>query len=205
MFRKLMLLEKPFDFLRRAGGWFVTVLALSLLVRLWLVLFTEGTYDVEIWQHHAEEIQRIGLTAYYNASFGDIRQYNHPPVMGHIASLCLSLSAWLHLPFKVLFRLLFALQDFLIAFYLMRIFRASAYKYVCMAFYLLCPLTFILSSYHGNSDSSLGLFGLACLYYFSLGKYAVAGIILGAGTWVKWIAALLVPVMLFSAPGASTM
>lgn len=173
----------------------MSVLVLSAVIRLYVVIFTEGTYDVEIWRHHAQEIQRIGLIEYYRVSLGN---YNHPPAMGYIAAFCLSLSQWLTLPFKVLFRLLFTLQDFLIAFYMMKIFATNKYKYIQTSFYLLCPITFILSSYHGNTDSSMGLFALAGLYYLSINKYIIAGIILGTGTWVKWIIMLTLPVIFFS-------
>lgn len=197
MLRKLINLEKPFDFLKSGGRWFVLVLVISALIRLYMVIFTEGTYDIQIWQRHAQEIQRTGLIEYYRNSLGN---FNHSPVAGYLASFCLSLSKWLAIPFKILFRIPLALLDFLTAFYLIKIFSGSRYKYVYVAFYLLCPLTFILSSFHGNTDSLLGLLGLASLYYASINAYITAGIILGAGVWVKWVILLILPALFFGIP-----
>ena len=192
MFQKLIELGKSFNFFKSGGCWFVLVLVLSVLIRLYMVIFTDGTYDIEIWQGHAQEIQRLGLIEYYRISLGS---FNHPPVAGYFASFCLSLSMWSTIPFKILFRLSITLQDFLIAFYLMKIFANNKYRYIYTAFYLLCPITFIFSAYHGNTDSIVGLFCIACLYYASNNKYIIAGILLGAGTWVKWIAVLILPVL----------
>lgn len=201
MLQRLIKLEKPFNFLRDGGTWFKIVLLISILIRLYLVLFTEGTYDVEIWEHHIEEIDRIGLIKYYEFSYGHARQFNHPPLISYIVKYIFSLSKYFSIPFKISFRLLFALLDFLTAFYLFNIFKSKPYRYLLIGFYLLCPLTFIMSAYHGNVDSSLGLFILMSLYYLSRKKYLIAGLIFGFGMSVKWIILLTAPTLFFSIPG----
>jgi hypothetical protein len=64
------------------------------------------------------------------------------------------------------------------------------------------PVTFILSSYHGNSDSALGLIILMSIYYLSRQNFLAAGLILGFGTWIKWIILMVAPALFFAVPEA---
>jgi len=65
---------------------------------------------------------------------------------------------------------------------------------------LLNPITFIMSAYHGNTDSAVGLVILATIYYISQNKYLLAGLIFGFGGWLKWIVILACPVLFFALP-----
>jgi hypothetical protein len=185
----------------RNSKWFILVIAFSIAVRLYLVLCTQGTYDMDIWEKHAEEINKVGLTEYYKATVGSVTTFNHPPATGKLIAYIYALSGYLDLPFKVIFRSLFASLDFVIAFYLLKIFKADPRRHVYATFYLLSPITFIFSSYHGNTDTSLGLFLLLSLYFISRKEFIAAGICLGIGVWVKWIILLVFPVLFLSVSG----
>ena len=193
--------HRMFEFLKHNGMWFKIVIIISVLVRLYLAILTEGTYDVEIWNKHISVINKIGLIEYYKTTQGSERAYNHPPAISSFITGILHVGDLLRIPFKIIFRLFFASLDFVTAFYLLKIFKNNTYKYLLTASYLLNPATFILSAYHGNTDSSLGLFILAAAYYLSQKKYMLSGIILGLGSWVKWIVFLPAPVLLFAILG----
>ena len=45
----------------RAGIWFWLLLALGAALRFYLVVFTAGTKDVEIWEWHARDVRDYGL------------------------------------------------------------------------------------------------------------------------------------------------
>lgn len=201
MFRGGGKLAGILGFLKSNGAWFKAVLIISVLIRLYLAIFTQGTYDLDLWQRHMKEINRIGVIGHYNATSEETPPYNHPPVISAVAAAVFSLSESLHIPFKVFFRLLFTPVDFVIVFYLLKVLAANPYKYLLAAFYLLNPITFIFSAYHGNTDSILGLAVLMAVYYLSKKRYLAAGLILGAGSWVKWIVFLAAPPLFFAARG----
>ena len=67
----------------RPGIWFWVVIALGAALRFYLVVFTEGTYDVTIWEQHARGVSELGLFDYYHSS----PKANHPPFILEAESL----------------------------------------------------------------------------------------------------------------------
>lgn len=45
----------------RAGIWFWLLIALGAALRIYLVLFTQGTYDAGLWQLHSTGASELGL------------------------------------------------------------------------------------------------------------------------------------------------
>src|SRR5262245_30471075 len=73
-------------------------------IRIYCVVFTNGTGDLEDWQDHAQQVFDRGLIGYYHAnSFA-----NHPPFISKVGSLILQTSTLTHIPFRILFRAPFA-------------------------------------------------------------------------------------------------
>ena len=64
--------------MRERGAWLWLALALGAALRVYLLVFTEGTFDVAIKQHHGTQIGRLGLLEYYRQA----AVFNHPPLMG---------------------------------------------------------------------------------------------------------------------------
>ena len=48
--------------------WFWAVIFIGLAIRIYCAVFTEGTYDVGIWQEHADGVRQLGLIGYYHAN-----------------------------------------------------------------------------------------------------------------------------------------
>src|SRR5207245_2494881 len=85
----------------RPGIWFWLVIALGAAFRFYLVVFTDGTQDVTIWERHAGDVRDHGLIGYYH---GD-PWANHPPFISKVESLfllaaavALGVSLWIKLP-----------------------------------------------------------------------------------------------------------
>lgn len=85
--------------------WFVVLLGAAL--RLYLVVFTQGTRDVELWQEHAGGVRDFGLIGYYHTS----KEANHPPFISYAESLLLRVANAVGVPYRIFLRLPFALLD----------------------------------------------------------------------------------------------
>src|SRR5437879_11783815 len=91
----------------RSGIWFWIVIALGAALRFYLVVFTDGTQDVAIWERHARDVRDFGLVAYYH---GD-PSANHPPFITEAETLLLRVSDATEIPFRILLRAPFAFLD----------------------------------------------------------------------------------------------
>src|SRR6266481_2631760 len=75
--------DVPTRWYSRPGIWFWVIITLGAALRFYLVVFTEGTQDVAIWERHARDVRDHGLIGYYH---GD-PWANHPPFISKVESL----------------------------------------------------------------------------------------------------------------------
>ena len=61
----------------RPGTWFWLVIVIGAVLRIYCILFTNGTSDMEDWEDHATQVRDRGLIGYYHAN----EYANHPPFM----------------------------------------------------------------------------------------------------------------------------
>jgi len=181
----------------RPGIWFWVVIALGAALRFYLVLFTDGTQDVAIWERHARDVRDHGLIGYYH---GD-PSANHPPFISETESLFLRAAEATGVPFRIFLRAPFALLDAATAFLLFSLLGACQWRFVAAAVYWLNPLSIIFSAYHGNTDSAVAFFLLLCVWFLSEDKLLAAAIALGVSLWIKLPTVLAVPALLFFIPG----
>jgi len=184
----------------RRFTWFTWLLIASGLIRLYLVFCTEGSFDVQLWETHAANILKLGLSGYYASDVAKTTVFNHPPMIGSVVAGLFWLCSHTGIAFKIVFRLLLTSTDYLTAYYLYRIFRNSPDRRLVVAGYLLNPLTIIFSAYHGNTDPLIALCVTLSLYFISRKHPVAAGIALGCGMWVKWIVLLVLPAFFFALP-----
>lgn len=177
--------------------WFRSVLALGIILRLYFVIFTQGTYDVEIWQGHAERINEIGLIKYYHEN----PLANHPPFISEIVSYILQFSRRTGIPFRVLLRLPFCLIDGGTVILLLLMLRQVPRRLLVATAYWLNPLAILYSSYHGNTDSAVAFFVFLSLWLLSRNRNVGAALALGAGLWIKLPVVLAVPALLLLVQG----
>lgn len=182
---------------QRPGAWLWLALTLGAAVRLYLVLATEGTYDVSIWRQHASGVANLGLIDYYQRG----HKFNHPPLAGLGMAGLWEISAATGAPFRILLRAPFALLDLGTALLMLRVLRASPWRYALTAGFWLCPLSFVYSSFHGNTDTAVAFFTLLAVTLVASARPGWAGAALGAGLAVKLPGILAAPALVFALPG----
>lgn len=175
--------------------WFLAALIAGLAIRLYLVFFTRGTYDIDLWTRHAQGVATDGLQYYHQA-----KMMNQPPFVVEMAVATIKLSVATGIPFRILWRLPFALLDAVTALLLLGVLRNRADCLIISACYWLHPLAIIFSSYHGNTDSSVALFLMLCLYLLSWERTGWAGVAAGISLWIKLTGALAIPAAIFWLP-----
>lgn len=169
-------------------------------IRAFLVLATPGTYDLRIWEIHAEALHDIGLLTYYRVSLGSVEPFNHPPAIAKLVEAIWEASRALGLDFGIAFRLVFACFDLGTAWVLSRLLARHPRRFLLVGLYLINPIVFLFSAYHGNTDAALPFFALLSLLLVTRERYALAGISAGAGISVKWIILLVFPPLLLALP-----
>ena len=175
---------------------FWLVIALGLAFRIYLVVFTQGTQDVEIWERHARDVERWGLIAYYHAD----PSANHPPFITEVETLLVRISDTTGIPFRILLRAPFALLDLGTTFLLLLILAECRWRFVVAAIYWLNPLSLIFSAYHGNTDSAIAFLLMLCVWLLSKEKPLVAAVTLGLSLWIKLPTILALPAFCFFIP-----
>ena len=58
--------DVPTRWYSRSAIWFWVVITLGAALRFYLVVFTNGTQDVTIWERHARDVRDHGLIGYYH-------------------------------------------------------------------------------------------------------------------------------------------
>jgi hypothetical protein len=177
--------------------WFRGAIALGFALRLYLCLFTEGTYDVAIWRGHAEKIGELGLIRYYHSN----PLANHPPFISEVFSWMLSAGQHSAIPFRVLLRLPFVLIDAGTLALLLSVLAHHERRLVLAAAYWLHPLSLLFSAYHGNTDSSVAFFVLLSGWLLAQKKTIAAAMAIGVGLWIKLPVVVAVPALLLLLDG----
>ena len=180
----------------RSGIWFWLVIALGAALRFYLVVFTDGTQDVAIWERHARDVREQGLIAYYH---GDASA-NHPPFISEVESWLVAASDATGVPFRILLRAPFALLDLGTTFLLLLLFGECRWRFLAVATYWLNPLSIIFSAYHGNTDSAVAFFLALCVWLLEKNKLFVAAIALGVSMWIKLPIVLAIPAFVLFIP-----
>jgi len=180
-----------------ASVWFWAAIAIGIAIRFYLVIFTEGTLDVAIWERHARDVATRGLTGYYHAD----DSANHPPFISEVESLLVRCADVSGIPFRILLRAPFILGDAGIAFLLLSLLWPSPWRFIIVTCYWLNPLSLIFSAYHGNTDCAVAFFLLLCVWLLSRGRIAAAGFFLGVSFWIKLPGVLAIPALIFFIQG----
>jgi len=170
--------------------WLAVVIGAAL--RVYCIVFTSGTGDMEDWEDHAQQVHDRGLIGYYHAnSFA-----NHPPFISKVSSLILQMSAATHIPFRVLFRAPFALLDAGNAWLLFLLLPENRWRLFATACYWLSPAAILISAYHGNTDTAVAFFLLLSVWLATTQRIVSSGAALGASLWVKLPGILALPALL---------
>lgn len=179
------------------GPWLWGVLLVGAVLRLGLVLLSEGTHDVAIWQSHAGWTHQYGLVGYYERS----PVFNHPPFVGWALAELWALGKALDVPFRVLLRIPTSVIDLGSAWVLLRLFAGSPARYLVFTACWLNPLAVILSAHHGNTDSAVAFAALLAVWAAGRGRAGAAGAAIGVGLWIKLPVLIAAPAVGFALRG----
>ncbi len=173
--------------------------ALALCARVPLVLTSIGSNDMPTWQSFGSQIAATSVGHLYDTH----PLFNHPPLMGLFASLTYSLSRWTGAPFEWLFKAPMLLADAASACLLYWSWRRRNPLTAALVFAAFCcnPVSFQISSYHGNTDSLCASLLLACALLLDLQLFFAAGLALAASINVKLLPVVLILPMLGCAGG----
>jgi hypothetical protein len=161
-------------------------------LRIYCVIFTTGTSDMEDWEDHAQQVVNRGLIGYYHAnSFA-----NHPPFISTVAGLILQISALTHIPFRILFRAPFVILDAGNALLLFLLLPESRWRLFATACYWVSPAAIIISAYHGNTDTAMSFFVLFAVWLATRERVLGSGLAFGASFWIKLPTILALPALL---------
>jgi len=190
-------LAKGLRWIAQTPLWFRGAIALGLALRLYLAVFTQGTYDVGIWRSHAEKIGDIGLMRLYH----ETTLANHPPFLGELSSWMLKAGQRTGIPFRILLRMPFIFADAGTCVLILLALAHHERRLLLASAYWLHPLAILFSSFHGNTDSSVAFVVLLSGWLLAQKKTIAAAIALGVGLWIKLPAVLAIPALLLLVDG----
>src|SRR5438552_18211826 len=115
----------PSSMKRKSTLW--TSMLIGAALRIYCLVFTNGTGDMDDWEDHAQQVLNRGLIGYYHAnSFA-----NHPPFISKVSALILQIATVTHVPFRILFRAPFALLDAVNALLLLSLLAEHRWRVFC--------------------------------------------------------------------------
>ncbi|MBC8132047.1 MAG: hypothetical protein H7X95_03625 [Deltaproteobacteria bacterium] len=167
---------------------------LGLLARFALAKRTLGSNDITTWAGFARAIRTTSLGNVYDTVAG----FNHPPLMGWFAAVADAASVRFQMRFDLAFKAPMILAACVGAALIYRYWRGRRASYAPLAFVLFCwnPMSFLVSGYHGNTDSLCAMLSLLAALLMDCGLPFWGGLALAASINVKLIAVLLIPVLL---------
>jgi hypothetical protein len=166
---------------------------------------TLGTIDVYTWRADILKASAEGVAALYRdgvqfSSHGNLfnaQVFSHPPSMIHVLQAWHLLEIHGHLPLQFWMRFSCALADALSLLVVWKIGKQNPSLRIApagLALLAACPLSLMISGFHGNTDPIMILFVLASVYFIERRCWAVAGAFFGLAMCIK-----IVPVILLIA------
>jgi Glycosyltransferase family 87 len=163
---------------------------IGLAARVVVVMFSIGSNDMTTWREFAEQITRTSVGQLY-----DEREYfNHPPLMGFLASGLCTLSQWSGIRFEYLFKAPMLLADVASGALLYHGYKPRGEVRAALVFALFCcnPVSILITAYHGNTDSLCASLALLAAVLMDARRAFWSGLALAAAINVKLIPVLLI-------------
>jgi len=173
----------------------------SFLLKCTIAWWTYGTNDVRYWETFTKtRAEAGGMELYYR-----VHIFNHPPFMIHWLEFLDLLKVLTGLSFPFLLRMPAILADFGSVILVGRLLGPRLRQAtVRRAWYLLAaaPPSFLISGFHGNTDSMMVFFVLLCIWLL-VERYPawLAGLAWGMSMNIKVVPILLAPVLFLWLPG----
>ena len=175
----------------------IAAITVATAIKVCLAIFTVGTNDVLTWQSFVANIHKAGDATVYGLRgiYGD--PFNHPPFMIHVLLVLDWISRKTHLSFPFLLRFPAITADIGTLFLIYRMQRIGVLKTTVAAIVALalCPISILISGFHGNTDSVLVFFIVASVYLLLVKQSEwAAGLAFGMAINIKVVPIILVAV-----------
>jgi hypothetical protein len=181
---------------RIAWGAVATAALVALAGKLVLALRTYGTNDVYYWQFFLDTYRQYGGAGLYE----HVAIFNHPPCVVGLLAVLDALSHhfaggfpfWLRLPAT-----LADLASLLIVWNLLRQERNVRSLEISLLLMAACPISLLVSGFHGNTDPLMIMFVLLAIGSGSRGQPWLAGVAYGMSMNVKVAPLIFAPFFVF--------
>lgn len=185
---------------------FAVALCVGLALRVGLIICSHGSNDMVTWAYFADTIRDHGLWFAYE----NLPLFNHPPLMGWMASALRQLAQFIGLEFRIVYKLPMLGADLVSLVLLAKIWtrqtwlpRATPRRVTilaALAIFSCNPISILVTAFHGNTDSLCAMFGLLAAYFHSRGRWSLAGLALAASVNVKIVGVMWAPALFFLCP-----
>jgi 4-amino-4-deoxy-L-arabinose transferase-like glycosyltransferase len=174
--------------------------AVATVVKLEIAARTFGTNDVHYWRRFALSVRVFGPVGIYGHQVQDAPVYNHGPLAGWMLVAINWLLDHGVASFPFLIRIPASLADFFTAalvFELVRLVGSARRAAVAAGLVVCSPVLFVVSGFHGNTDSVFVMFALLSAYLLVVrGWLFAAGVAFGIAVSIKLVPVVLGPVLL---------
>ncbi len=177
------------------------VAAVAFLAKCLLALLTYGTNDITTFTLDLAKVSTQGASALYREGIQfsargitfPVQVFSHPPAMINVLKFWEFLHRVTGLPLQFWMRFSCALADAVGLIVLSRIAQLTRLRLTTPNLILIaaCPISIMISGFHGNTDPIMVLFVLVSVYFTEADRPGVAGIWFGLALCVK-----IVPLML---------
>jgi hypothetical protein len=161
-----------------------------------MALFTYGTLDVTTWRKdvaavkngQAAELYRVGVQYPVHGRPYPAQIMSHPPSMIYVLLFWDQLENLTGLPLQFWVRFACALADAGTVLFVWRLsLRRPGFTIDAKALILLaaCPVSLVISGFHGNTDPIMVFFLVASVYFVEAGKASIAGLFFALALCIK--------------------
>jgi hypothetical protein len=153
-----------------------------------------GSNDMRTWFEFGESIYRTSVGELYDTH----EKFNHPPLMGLMASLAYAAAGFSGIRFEWLFKLPSVVADLGAALLLYQRYGGEKKTRAAGAFAHFCcnPASILITAYHGNTDSLCASLMLLAVLLLDAKRYGASGLALAASINVKLVPVLLIAPLL---------
>ena len=176
-------------------------------MKCFLALLTYGTNDVLTWEGAVEKLKADGTRLLYvegapTEKEGELRKiqlFNHPPAVIHLLYAWDSIARVTDLPLRGVIRLTASFADAVALWIAYLTAVRSGVRIQTAAWLLLAvnPIGIMVAGFHGNTDTIMICFLLACIYFLTIERMRLGGAMFGLAMSIKIVPILVLPVALF--------
>ena len=190
----------------------VSVAAVAFLLKITLALRTYGTNDVMTWEQDLAKFYARGAVALYREGVQSVspagKPYNeqpfiHPPFVIHLLrfwGLLASISG-LRLGFWMRFTCAVADIGSLVVVWQIGKRLRTAFRPATLSLFAACPISILISGFHGNTDPIMILLALLSVYAIEAGKPPLlAGALMGLAVSIKLTPLIFIPAAVLYLP-----